>query len=137
FVMRAGLKYVKVHIDGVEAGNKVFPLRVLFTPLSGNREQSMVWLATNNSTMHGRDFDSLFSLSDLRTDYPTIDDATWQRIVKGEVSTGMTKAECRLSLGAPKTINQQPDQTGVKEYWFYDGGTYLFFVDGLLKEFRR
>ena len=135
--MRSGLKYVKVRIDGVEAGNKVFPLRVTFTPLSGKGEPSMVWMALNNSTMHGRDFDSMFSLTDIRNDYPAIDNDTWNLIVKGEVKAGMNKNECRLSLGSPKSISQRPDHTGVKEYWFYDGGTYLFFVDGLLKEYRR
>ena len=48
----------------------------------------------------------------------------------------MTKEECRLAMGSPKNLTQLPDQSGLREYWYYDGGRYLFFVDGLLKEFR-
>ena len=49
----------------------------------------------------------------------------------------MTKEECRLSIGSPKRINENPDQGGMREYWYYDGGSYLYFVDGLLSQFRK
>ena len=40
-------------------------------------------------------------------------------------------------MGAPKTINRLPEQGGMREYWYYDGGVYLYFEDGLLKTKRR
>ena len=93
-------------------------------------------MTVGTSSISGRDFDSLFSLTDVRLQYPEITAENWTRIVNGEVVEGMTKQECRLSMGSPKSVNQRPDQTGLKEYWYYDGGRYLFFFDGLLKEFR-
>ena len=131
-----GRHFIKVRIDSVLPGNAVMPLRVLFTT-TDTREQAMVWISDNVSTMHGRDFDALFSVSDPRTSYPAIPDATWERITRGQVAEGMTKEECRLALGSPKRINERPDQAGMREYWYYDGGSYLYFVDGLLSQFRK
>ena len=133
--MRNGRHYIKVHIDSVLPGNAVLPLRVLFTT-ADTHEQAMVWMSDNASTMHGRDFDALFAASDPHLSYPDISDETWQRITCGQIVEGMTKEECRLSLGSPKRINEMPDQGGMREYWYYDGGSYLYFVDGLLRQFR-
>ena len=84
----------------------------------------------------GRDFDSQFSMTDVRKQYPSIAPAIWDNIVNGKIAEGMTKEECRLAMGNPVNVRQLPDQSGLREYWYYDGGRYLFFVDGLLKEFR-
>ena len=134
--MISGRHFIKVRIDSVLPGNAVMPLRVLFTT-TDTREQAMVWISDNVSTMHGRDFDALFSVTDPRSSYPAIPDATWERITRGQVAEGMTKEECRLALGSPKRINERPDQAGMREYWYYDGGSYLYFVDGLLSQFRK
>ena len=112
------------------------PLRVLFTA-ADNRERAMVWMTEKPSTMVNRDFDALFVAADPHLDYPDISDVNWEHITRGQVVVGMTKQECRLALGNPKTVNEAPDQGGMKEYWYYDGGTYLFFADGLLSQFRR
>ena len=131
-----GRHFIQVHIDSVLPGNGVMPLRVMFTALD-NHERAMVWLSDNSSVMHGRDFDALFVAGNPRLAYPDITDENWQRITRGQVIEGMTKDECRLSLGSPKHINQRPDQSGMREYWYYDGGSYLYFVDGLLSQYRR
>ena len=129
-----GRKFIPVVITSVSAGNRIYPLKVEFK--TGDGSLAMLWMTTGWSSISGRDFDSLFSLTDVRLQYPEITAETWARIVDGKVAVGMTKQECRLSMGNPKTVNQLPDQTGLREYWHYDGGRYLFFVDGLLKEFR-
>ena len=134
--MMNGRHFIKVCIDSVLPGNAVLPLRVLFTT-ADTGEKSMVWMNNNGSTMHERDFDALFSASDPRASYPSITDANWKRITRGQVVEGMTKEECRLALGSPKSINERPDQAGMREYWYYDGGSYLYFVDGLLSQFRK
>ena len=134
--MISGRHFIKVHIDSVLPGNAVLPLRVLFTTIDTG-ERAMVWMNNNTSTMHGRDFDAMFVASDPHLAYPEITDSNWLHITRGEVVEGMTKEECRLSLGSPKRINENPDQRGMREYWYYDGGSYLYFVDGLLKQFRR
>lgn len=134
--MRDGRHFIKVHIDSVQPGNAVLPLRVLFTTCD-TQEKAMVWIANSATTMRGRDFDALFSATDPHQSYPAIDAANWQRITCGQVVEGMTKEECRLSWGDPKSINERPDQAGMREYWYYDGGAYLYFVDGLLSQFRK
>ena len=131
-----GRHFIKVHIDSVLPGNAVLPLRVLFTT-ADTREQAMVWISDNVSTMHGRNFDALFTASDPRLSYPSVTDANWSLITRGQVAEGMTKEECRLALGSPIRINERPDQAGMREYWYYDGGAYLYFVDGLLSQFRK
>lgn len=134
--MKDGRHFIKVHIDSVLPGNAVMPLRVLFTT-ADTRERAMVWMSDNASTMHGRDFDALFVASDPHLAHPEISDANWQKITRGQVAEGMTKIECGLALGSPKRINEIPDQRGMREYWYYDGGAYLFFVDGLLRQFNK
>lgn len=131
-----GRQYIKVHIDEVLPGNKVLPLRVLFTA-SDNKEKAFVWMSAGQNAINNRDYDSMFSSKDLHDSYPEISGSHWEMIKRGEVETGMTKEECRLAKGAPKKISRMPDQTAVREFWYYDGGSYLQFVDGLLKNFRK
>ncbi len=134
--MIGGRKFIKVKIDSVLPGNKVFPLKVMFST-ADKHEHAMVWMATNNIVMQGRDFDSLFSLSDIKAQYPTISGKTWEHIISGTVVQGMTKEECRLALGNPRTSETRPTYDGLREYWYYDGGTYLIFMDGVLHTFRK
>ncbi len=131
-----GRQFVKVKIDSVLPGNKVLPLKVKFTT-ADTGEQAMVWLSTGHSAMHSRDFDSQFSRDDLHKSYPEISNENWAHITRGELVLDMSKEECRLAKGAPKNMVQHPDQTGLREYWYYDGGGYLYFQDGLLKQFRE
>lgn len=134
--MLDGKQYVKVKVDSVLPGNKVLPLRVIFTDgASGLR--AFVWMAAGASTLMSRDFTSLFSLHDLHNDYPAITPENWAHIERCEIVDEMTKEECKLAKGTPKSISQQPDQSGLREYWYYDDGTYLFFQDGKLKSFKR
>lgn len=131
-----GRQFIKVKIDRVMPGNKVLPLKVLFSA-SDNGQQGFLWMSAGESALHSRDFDSMFSLTDVHRDFPNISDDVWQHIIHREVVLNMTKEECRLAKGAPRRISQLPDQTGLREYWYYDGGSYLFFQDGVLKQFRR
>lgn len=131
-----GRHFIQVHIDSVLPGNKVLPLRVVFTAADSG-QRAMLWMSDGNSSMHSRDFDSLFARRDPRQNYPQITDQNWALIQHGQVALEMTKEECRLALGSPKSIDRMPDSTGLREVWYYDGGTYLFFTDGILKSFRR
>ncbi len=128
-------RFIPVVITAVKPGNKVYPLKVEFRA-TDNGDEAFVWMKVPGSDGVGRDFDSLFSMTDVRKQYPDISPATWANIVNGKVAEGMTKEECRLAMGSPVNVRQLPDQSGLREYWYYDGGRYLFFVDGVLKEFR-
>ncbi len=130
-----GRHFIQVHIDDVKPGNSVMPLRVLFTT-TDTQQRAMVWMNGYSSAIPGRDFDSLFDESDPHLNYPTISAAHWQLITQSQVIEGMTKEECRLAMGSPNRISQNPDQGGMREYWYYEGGSYLFFIDGLLSQFR-
>ena len=102
--MMDGRHFIKVRIDSVLPGNAVLPLRVLFTT-ADTGEHAMVWMNDNLSTMLGRDFDAMFSVANPHESYPTITDANWERITRGQVVEGMTKEECRLAMGSPKGIS--------------------------------
>ena len=134
--MLKGRQYIAVRIVDVLPGNKVLPLKVIFEA-ADNHERAFVWMSAPGAAMRNRDFDSMFSLSNLRLLYPNISDKTWNLIANGNVAEEMTKEECRLSLGSPQRISPVPDQAGMREYWYYDGGQYLYFVDGLLKSYRK
>ncbi len=134
--MVSGRKFIAVRIDSVLPGNKVFPLKVAFTSID-NGKSAFIWMAIGDTFMRNRSFDSLFSITDIHKSYPDISAENWERIINGRVAVDMTKEECTLSKGSPKTISRVPDQSGMREYWYYDGGSYLYFVDGLLKGFRE
>lgn len=134
--MIKGRQFVKVHVERVEPGNKVFPLKVVFSA-SGSGQEAFVWIATNVEVMKDRDFGSLFTTENLRERHKDITDANWARITNCQVVEGMTKEECKLSLGTPKQVKQRPTYDGLNEIWYYDGGSFLLFADGLLKDFRK
>ena len=50
---------------------------------------------------------------------------------------GMTKEECSLSLGAPRTIDRMPTRAGLYERWVYVNGVMLVFENGLLTQYRQ
>ena len=129
--MIAGRKFVPVTIDSVLPGNKVFPIKVVFTDIEKSK-QAMVWMTTGGTVMKNRSFDALFSYTDIRKRYPDIADDVWVCIVEGKVKNGMTKEEVRLSFGNPMRTNQRPTHEGIKEYWYYSDGKYLYFEDGVL-----
>lgn len=134
--MFKGRQFIKVRITKVAPGNKILPLKVVFRPVDDNQE-AFVWMSIGKSTISNRDYDSMFSSRDIHLNYPDITDEHWALIVNGDVTIDMTKEECRLAKGAPKTINRMPNQSDIREYWYYDGGSYLQFVDGLLKAYRK
>ena len=134
--MKDGRQFVPVKILRVEPGNKVYALKVTFEA-QDNGEQAMMWVSDGTKTMRQRSFEAQFSLTDPRKNYPNIDNDVWKHSVHGTVLEDMTKEECQLAMGAPKSINRLPEQGGMREYWYYDGGVYLYFEDGLLKTKRR
>lgn len=129
-----GLKYTAVTVTGVEPGNMVFPLRIRFT--NGDSEAYMYMSATENST-DSRTFASLFSLSDPKKNYPSITDEIWQLIRNGRLQKGMTKEECRLSIGNPKNVDSGHNYSQTLDIWQYPDGSYLLFADGQLIEYRN
>ena len=130
-----GQKYVPVTITDVTFGDKVFPIKVLFTDSDGSLH--MMLMNVTDSGIDSRSFANLFYLSDPRPKYPHIDDEVWQLIQNGQVRNGMTKEECRLSLGSPKEVNKGHNYSSTLELWQYTDGVYLQFQDDLLVNFRR
>lgn len=133
--MIPGKKFIKVTINNIYPGDKVFPLKISFT--TEYNDKAYLFMSTKQSSVQNRLFDNLFSESDLRLNYPLISETNWNHIINGTVTLDMTKAECQLSLGTPNTIQERPTNDGLQEYWFYSDGMYLVFFDGLLKQFRK
>lgn len=133
--MIPGKKFVKVKIGNVFPGDKVFPLKVSFVTDEGR--EAYVFMSTKQSSVQNRLFDNIFSIKDIRLNYPTISDTNWNNIINGTVAVDMTKDECKLALGMPSNTQERPTNDGLQEYWFYGDGMYLVFFDGLLKQFRK
>lgn len=132
--MIKGRKFIKVAIEDVLPGNKYFPYRIKFKDLA---DVAYLYVSSEQSSVQNRLLSDLFSVTNPHDKYPTISDEKWALIIKGDLALDMTKDECRLSLGAPKTIERMPTYDGLKEYWTYDNGTYLIFEDGLLRKYRK
>lgn len=128
-------KFIPVTITDVKPGTLVFPLRVFFTDDNGTN--AFVWINFGHSGSDSRSFASIFSLDDTRRRYPHITDDDWQLIVNGQLREGMTKEECRLSLGTPSHTDTGHNYSSTLDIWQYDDGTFLRFQDGLLFDYRK
>lgn len=131
----SGLKFVPVRINDVQPGTIAFPITVGFTDETGRHARAM--MNFGNSGKESRSFSNLFYLSDLREKYPQIEDDVWQLICRGKVKVGMTKEECKLSLGNPSEVDSGHDYTQTLDLWHYPDGAVLWFEDGLLTRFRQ
>ncbi len=130
-----GRKYVPVTIDEVEPGNISFPLRIRFHDDSGNN--AWAFMNFGNSAADSRSFANLFYLTDLRKKYPSVSDEVWRLICLGKVQNGMTKIECKLSLGNPSELDAGHDWSQTLDLWHYPDGTVLWFEDGILTKYRH
>lgn len=131
-----GAKFIPVTILEVKPGDSAFPLTVTFT--DGNRVASLpMSISDGRMTKVSRSFQSLFSLSDPKNLYPAIEKDVWDLICKGRVREGMTKEECKLSLGNPKEVEHGHNWDNLVDYWIYDDGTYLLFIDDVLTSNRK
>lgn len=130
-----GRRFEAVNVTNVYPANDVFPMRVEFTDERG--DTASVYMNFGNNGIDSRAFASIFSLTDVRKSYPHISSEIWELIRTGSVRAGMTKEECRLSLGNPSDIDSGRDWNFTRELWQYPGGIYLEFEDGILKNYRR
>ena len=90
------------------------------------------------SDLHdSRSFSALFYLSDPKRRYPQITQENWALIQEGKVGLGMTKEECKLAIGNPDEVRSGHNRAQIMDIWQYSNGTYLFFADGLLNEYRQ
>ena len=127
-------KFVPVTITDAQPGNHVYPVKLSFIDGKGDVYYMFVNMSENSKAP--RSFSTLFSFTNPHQRYSNINDDMWAAIVNGRVVEGMTRDECRLSLGSPASINRQPGYSGVSELWLYDNGTYLKFQDGVLQDYR-
>lgn len=135
-----GKKFIPVKVKRVEAGNSVFPLKVFFSAsesgMTSGSGESFYFMNCGQSGHDSRSFETLFFLSDPRRRYSGIDPEVWELICVGKVRVGMTKEECRLSLGSPDDVAEGRDWSSTRDIWKYFGGRYLIFSDGVLSDFR-
>ena len=136
--VEAGLKFVPIRITDVAPGTGDYPIRIDFSTIdiSPDRNGSL-FISTANRGTGSRRFESQFSLTDPRKRYPEIEDNAWQLITRNMVAPGMSREECRLSLGSPRDINRRAGYSSVRETWYYENGIYLIFSDGVLIDYRR
>lgn len=130
-----GRKFVPVEISDVRPGTMVFPLCINITDEKG--APAMLYMNVGTAGMESRTFQNIFSLSDPKERYPGIDKEVWSLIQQGKVRLGMTKEECKLSLGNPTDVNSGHDWNSTIDFWQYPNGSYLRFQDGLLVSFRN
>lgn len=130
-----GLKFVPVTVEEVMEGNTVYPVKLILKLADGHLFRLFMSVGSNLKAPRG--FATLFSFTDPRLRYPSVTEENWNNIIHGRVAEGMTRDECRLSLGAPARITRRNDRSYLYEMWHYENGVYLVFQDGLLSNFRR
>lgn len=131
----AGRKFIPVKILDISPGSVAFPLYVEFQDEDGNK--AWTFMNFGNSSTDSRSFSHVFYLNDVRKRYRNISDEVWNLICNGAIKTGMTKEECKLSIGNPTEVSSGHDYSQTLDLWHYPDGTVLWFEDGLLSRFRR
>lgn len=129
-----GRKFVPVTIQRVSPGTMIFPLKLDIKDETG--KNAVLYMNIRNTGVESRTFPSLFSLKDPKEKYSDIQPEVWELIRNGKVRIGMTKEECKLSLGNPSDVNSGHDWNNTLDIWHYQNGAYLRFQDGLLVAFR-
>ena len=130
-----GRKYVEVEITDVTPGDMVFPLKLKIKDEDNNT--AFLYMNFGSSDTESRAFHNLFSLSDIRKHYHSIEPETWDLISRAKIKEGMTKEEVRLSIGTPNDINSGHDYSQTLDIWTYDNGRVLWFEDGKLVRIRQ
>lgn len=130
-----GLKFAEVKVVDVAPATGDFPINIKVIMPSG--EEAYLHMNYTSDTHDSRNFATLFFMNDPKTKYPQISEENWAMIQKGKVSLGMTKEECKLSVGNPDELNAGHSQSQTMDVWQYSDGTYLVFTDGLLTRFRQ
>lgn len=128
------LRFSECIIDSVTPGEGFFPLKV-WTKREG--KPIFFFMDFNSASAESRPLAKILSLENPKIKYPNIPDDHWSAIREGKVVVGMTKDECRLSLGNPSDVNAGRDYTSTIDIWQYPDGTFLRFTDGLLVSFRN
>lgn len=128
-------KFIPVTVSRVRPGNTVYPVAVEI--VDANNDTTSVEMNVERGARNPRTFSTLFSFSDPRKKYPGITDEVWNAIINNSIGVGMTREECRLSIGSPLEVDKRPGYSYLYESWRYDSGVYLIFEDGILTRFRR
>ncbi len=130
------LRHVAVVVDSVGVGDHNYPLRVYFHRPEELQHYSLL-MTVGFDRASTRNFDTLFSFTDPRKQYPHITDEMWTNIIHSRLAEGMTPDEARLAMGTPHEIVKVPSTAGMVERWAYDDGVYLIFEDGYLTRYRK
>ena len=132
---KPGFKFAKVKVADVEASSGDFPINVrIIGPDGVDGYMHMDYKADIHDS---RNFAAIFFLSDPKERYPNVTDEHWRLIQQGRVGEGMTKEECKLSIGNPDEVRSGHNRSQTMDIWQYSDGTYLMFTDGLLTNFRQ
>lgn len=130
-----GLRFSEISVTDVIPSTGDFPMKIkIQTPEGHIAYMNMNYTA---DLPDSRNFAALFFLSNPRSRYPQIIDSNWELIKRGRVAQGMTKEECRLSLGNPDELFSGHSTSSLQDIWQYSNGTYLMFTDGLLTTYRQ
>lgn len=133
-----GVNFTPVTITDVKPGSADYPLLVSFRTDDGTQPATAsVLMTAGDRPTATRNFDRLFTFDDPHLRYPQITDATWQLIRRHRLAEGMTKDEARLAVGQPTDVKKRQDGSCYYEYWIFDNGAYLNFIDGVLSTFRQ
>ena len=126
-----GRKFIPVRITGVEPFSDDYAAMVSITDETNGATSGV--LMSQNIGNPTRSFDTLFSISDPRKQYPETSDANWEAIRNSRVNDGMTRREVTAALGSPASIDRGVNQSAAYERWTYPDGISLLFVDGILQ----
>lgn len=130
-----GLKYSEVIVEDVFPGNYIFPLWLKLK--AEDNKNAFLYMNFGSADNESRAFANLFSLSDIRKQYPGIEPETWNLISRGEVKEGMTKDEVRLALGNPRDLTSGHDYSQTLDIWRYENGKVIWFEDGRIVRIRQ
>lgn len=73
------------------------------------------------------DHEYFFPIAHARTLVEKFGEEVAGRIVRGDLTAGMSKEACTAAWGKPENVNRLVDKDGDMEQWVYGDGRYLYF----------
>lgn len=127
------LRYTPIVITGITRETPTSPYYTLTIKDKNNNEYIQEVTFFEDIILDKKFFGSLFTLGNIRKEYPDISAEDWDIIAKGQVRIGMNKEVCRLSLGDPTVVRKRGSENQYED-WIYQKCMLRFEKGKLIKQ---
>ncbi len=131
------IKFQKIKIIQVGAGDEIAPIRVVFETKDGEKEQKDFCTCGTNVSSGYTDlfyFSNFFQFDNPKDNFKGSDEI-WNLICQGKIRIGISEEELKLSWGEPKKINKTV-VSGIESKQYVYKDQYVYIENGIITSFQ-